>query len=108
MLNNVNIDNEKVQNGAWCFLHHSRFKVAHQSNKKMQTAISKIFEPLSEEDSLRLIAKYVLLDWKLVKTIDGDFIDYSEDVAFNALCSNEELRNFVLESSLSYFNFTAT
>lgn len=108
MLDQVEFDQEKLENGAWVKLHNSKFLIAHASKQKFKAVVSSIISksgPISDIELCNAIATHILLDWDDVMTPWGGKLEYSKDLAAYALATNEELREFVDKVSVDYSYF---
>lgn len=107
MLDEIKIDQSKLDNGTWAQLKNSNFLIAHASNRAFKVALANLAEQgMLDDVSLdRLVAKHILRDWFDVKMPDGSDLPYSVDMAAYALSANKELREFVDKVSMDYSYF---
>ena len=106
MLNHIDNDFEKIENGVWLMLRQSSFLIASSESRKFKQAIIDCGIGGISSDTLdQIIAKTILLDWRDVKTPDGNDLPYSYDIALIAIKSNEELKAFVDKQSTSLANY---
>lgn len=108
MINDVNIDTDKIRNGAWFKIKNSSFLIAHQSKPQYEFSLRELFSRRSSVDDptmCELISQHLLLDWKNVKKPDGSDLAYSKSVAHKALLANTELKDFVSRCSKDLTNF---
>lgn len=104
--------------GVWAEFGGSKFKIAHSSNLLFQRTLNRLQLPhrrqiergnLDPATGLSILckslAKGVLLDWRDVQTSNGTTVDFSEEMAEQALKNNPDLREFVQDFSSDLDNF---
>ena len=108
MLDQIQFDSDKIQNGTWVNLHNSKLLIAHSSKPEFRNAlVSKACDghQITDIEICNEIATYILLDWYDIKTPWGGDLEYSKDLAAYALSTNAELRDFVDHVSVDYSYF---
>lgn len=96
MLDKIEIDQKKANEGVWVSLLESKFLIASVEGKKFKQAILDLgSKPLSDDDLIRVMSESILLDWQCVKDPDGDWLQYSNQLAAIALTTNDAVRKFV-------------
>jgi hypothetical protein len=109
-----------IDEGVWVTYEGSQFLVAHSSNMKFQRALARLQAPHRrriEKGSVdpgemknilcQSMAEAVILDWKDVKSKDGETVPYSVQNGTTALKNSDEFREFIQEFSSELANFKA-
>ena len=114
----VNAKNDKLSQGTWVEYAGSQFLIAHSSNMKFQRVFARLQAPhrskidkgtLDPEMSKNLICKAfsqaLILGWKDVIDSEGAPVEFTEDMAYQALMNNPDLLEYVQEVSnnLAYY-----
>lgn len=92
-----------------------RLKIARFGNKRLQDYIRRKRESgkrmykngidsVGDEEAIKLMAKYILLDWENLKDEDGKELEYTEENAIKAL-QIRDFREEVLELSMDRENY---
>ncbi len=115
-LSNLATDAE-LEEGAWVDIGEgARIKVAYTGSRRFREAAFKrtnrrgfrqtrqTFEA-QDEDTIRLLAKDVLLDWKGIEDDDGNAIPYSQAKALELLTEQYPFREIVSEEAMTLENF---
>lgn len=96
MLNKIEIDQRKANEGVWVSLLESKFLIASVEGKKFKQAILDLgSKPLSDDELIRVMSESILLDWQCVKDPNGHWLPYSKQLAVIALTTNDAVRKFV-------------
>lgn len=117
MLNICAVNDDLKTKGAWVEFNGARFLVAYARNPeyiKTMKALSKPHEQAIKKDKLdpevanelycKALAKTILLGWENVG--DGkNAIEYSVEVAENALRNNDDIREFIVAFSEDISNY---
>lgn len=114
----VNAKNDKLAQGVWVDYGDSRFLVAHSSSLKFQRVFARLQQPhrnkiekgtldpaVSKELVCKAFAQALILDWANVIDADGNDVEFSQEMAVEALMNNPDLVEFIQEVSnnLAYF-----
>jgi len=106
MLNNIELNQHKINNGVWMPLLASSFLIASVENKRFK---EKIFDhgqiKLTDDEMCEIIAETILLDWKDVKDPTGADLPYDKSVAVIALKTCEPLKALVDTVSTNLGNY---
>lgn len=108
MLDDINIDRQSVDKGCWMSLGASEFLIAHCEKPEFKIALSmKLGDKgfISLYDLCQVLSEHVLLGWRFVKQPNGEYLEYTPDLAIHALITNAELRDFVEARSQDYTYF---
>lgn len=96
MLNKIEIDQTKANEGIWVPLLESKFLIASVEGRKFKQAVLDFgLKPLSDDVLIRIMSESILLDWQCVKDPDGNWLPYSKSLAIVALTTNDTVRKFV-------------
>lgn len=114
----VNAVNDSLKQGVWVDFGGSKFLISHSSNLKFQRVFSRLQSPhrskidkgsldpaISKEIVCQSFAQAIVLDWKDVIDSDGGPVEFTPEMAFQALTNNPDLIEYVQEVSnnLAYF-----
>ncbi len=111
------VDSEAKVQGTWREFSGGSFKIAHMSSLSFQRHLNKLQQPyrkkiesgkIDPQISLEILcaamSRHILLNWKGVVSA-GKEIKYDETSAYSVLMSNDDLREFVQETSLDLDNY---
>ena len=116
----VNQNTDTLTQGAWVDYGGSKFLIAHSSSLKFQRVFSRLQAPhrskvekgtldpaISKEIVCQAFSKAIILDWKDVVDDKGVDVEFSSDMAFQALMCNTDLVEYIQEASTNLANFKA-
>lgn len=114
----VNAKNDRLTQGTWVEYGGSKFLLAHSSNMKFQRVFARLQAPhrskidkgtLDPEISKDLVCKAfsqaLILDWDDVIDSEGNLVEFSQDMAYQAIMNNPDLLEYIQEvaNNLAYF-----
>lgn len=114
----VNQNTDALTRGTWVDYGGSQFLIAHSSSLKFQRVFARLQAPhrskiekgtldpaISKEMVCKAFSQAIILDWKEVIDSDGKDVEFTQDMAYQALMSNPDLVEYIQEASnnLAFF-----
>jgi len=116
----VNQNTDNLTKGTWVDFAGSKFLIAHSSSLKFQRVFSRLQAPhrskvekgtldpaISKEIVCKAFSQAIILDWADVIDSDGNPVEFSSDMAYQALMHNTDLIEYIQEASNNLANFKA-
>lgn len=114
----IDKDDSALKTGVWASFQGAEFKMRHVSNLEFQRTVLRLQQPyrrkiengtldpkISKEIVCQAMSQHILTDWKKVFDKAGAEVSYGHEIAFKALVTNEDLREFVSTFSTNLDNF---
>lgn len=116
---NIDSSNEEgFERGVWTDFSGSQLLIANTGNLTYQRELSRLQQPyrkkiergtldpkITKHLLCKAIADAVLIDWKDVIDGKGKQVKFDKEVAYKALDSSEELRDFVIDYATNFENY---
>lgn len=109
---------ESIEQGTWVDYEGSKLKIAYAASPNFMRIRQKLEQPHRrkiesgtmdpvEHKTLitRAMSKGLLLDWKGVLDAKGQPAPFSQELAYQAMSYDEDLREFVMEVAVNLQNF---
>lgn len=107
MIDKIDDEFKVACQGLWFDFGNSKLRIAYAKRPEVIDELqSKSLNGVTDVETLcESLSKHVLIDWDCVVDLEGNYIVYDQSVCKNALMSNSNLLQLVVETSFDRENF---